>query len=142
MPEEQLQDNPIFKFMKSNNLTKLDEKSFLDKYSTPEKAKEIHGFMLANKLTDLDETKFYDKYLSSGLKKKEQEVSQYVSSPTPSQSVSPDLEKGKAFAEKGFLMKGEGTKEQKRISLEPSLFGGAPNIKVLQEEFKLWEIKR
>ena len=133
MPEEQLQDNPIFKFMKSNNLTKLDEKSFLDKYSTPEKAKEIHGFMLANKLTDLDETKFYDKYLSSGLKKKEQEVSQYVSSPTPSQSVSPDLEKGKAFAEKGFLMKGEGTKEQKRISLEPSLFGGAPNIKVLQE---------
>ena len=62
MPE-QMQDNPIYKFMKANDLTKLDEKAFLDKYSAPEKAKEIHSFMVSNKLTDLDDAKFYDKYL-------------------------------------------------------------------------------
>lgn len=73
--EQQVQDNqvpeqgnPIYKFMKSNNLTKLDEKAFLDIYSKPEKAKEVHDFMLSNKLTNLDESKFYDTYF----KKKEQ----------------------------------------------------------------------
>jgi len=114
MPE-QAQDNPIYKFMKSNNLTQLDEKAFLDKYSAPEKAKEIHSFMVSNKLTDLDDTKFYDKYL----KKKDQAVSLSVSSPT--QSLSPDFEKGKAFAEKGFLMQPEGTKapKQQEVKAQP-----------------------
>lgn len=108
MPEEILQEeNPIYKFMKSNNLTDLNEGEFLTKYSAPNKAKEIHSFMVSNKLTDLDESNFYDSYL----KKKDQGVSLSVSSPT--QSLSPDFEKGKAFAEKGFLMKPEGTKEQK-----------------------------
>lgn len=114
MPE-QMQDNPIYKFMKSNNLTQLDEKAFLDKYSAPEKAKEIHSFMVSNKLTDLDDTKFYDKYL----KKKDQAVSLSVSSPT--QSLSPDFKKGKAFAEKGFLMQPEGTKapKEQEVKIEP-----------------------
>lgn len=63
MPEEILQEeNPIYKFMKSNNLTDLNEKEFLTKYSAPDKAKEIHSFMVSNKLTDLDESKFYDSY--------------------------------------------------------------------------------
>jgi len=112
---EQVQDNPIYKFMKSNNLTQLDEKTFLDKYSAPEKAKEIHSFMVSNKLTDLDDTKFYDKYL----KKKDQAVSLSVSSPT--QSLSPDFKKGKAFAEKGFLMQPEGTKapKEQEVKIEP-----------------------
>ncbi|NBQ16824.1 hypothetical protein EBU24_00755 [bacterium] len=78
---------------------------------------------------------FSAKIGSADLKKKDQEVSLSVSSPT--QSLLPDFEKGKAFAEKGFLMKPEGTKEQKKISIEPSftsaIFGGAPNVKVLEE---------
>lgn len=78
---------------------------------------------------------FSAKIGGADLKKKDQEVSLSVSSPT--QSLSPDFEKGKAFAEKGFLMKPEGTKEQKRISIEPSftsaIFGGTPNVKVLEE---------
>jgi hypothetical protein len=107
MPEEILQEeNPIYKFMKSNNLTDLNEGEFLTKYSAPNKAKEIHSFMVSNKLTDLDESKFYDSYL----KKKDQGILPSVSSPT--QSLSPDFKKGKAFAEKGFLMKPEGTKEE------------------------------
>jgi hypothetical protein len=59
MPDQ----NSIYNFMKSNNLTDLDEKTFINKYSAPDKAKEIYSFMASNKLTDLDETKFYDKYL-------------------------------------------------------------------------------
>ena len=114
MPE-QMQDNPIYKFMKSNNLTKLDEKDFLDKYSAPDKAKEIHSFMVSNNLTDLDDSKFYDKYL----KKKDQGVSISVSSPT--QSLSPDFKKSKAFAEKGFLMQPEGSKaiKEQEVKIEP-----------------------
>lgn len=61
------EQNPIFKFLSENNLTSLDEKSFTEKYSSPEKAKEIHSFMVKNDLTKLDEAQFYDKYL----KKKE-----------------------------------------------------------------------
>lgn len=61
------QENPIFKYLKENQMTDLDEKSFLDKYSNPQKAKEIHSFMVENELTDLDEKKFFDAYL----KKKE-----------------------------------------------------------------------
>jgi ParB-like chromosome segregation protein Spo0J len=79
---------------------------------------------------------FSAKIGGADLKKKDQEVSLSISSPT--QSLSPDFEKGKTFAEKGFLMKPEGTKEQKRISIEPSftsaIFGGAPNVKVLEED--------
>jgi hypothetical protein len=59
MPDQ----NSIYNFMKSNNLTDLDEKTFINKYSAPDKAKEIYSFMVSNKLTDLDETNFYDKYL-------------------------------------------------------------------------------
>ena len=72
------------------------------------------------------------------LKKKDQEVSLSVSFPT--QSLSPDFEKGKAFAEKGFLMQAEGTKAQKikkQISVEPSfispLFGAPLEVKILEE---------
>ena len=72
-----------------------------------------------------------------GLKKKGQEVLPSVSSPSKSQLVLPDFEKGRAFAEKGFLMQGEGTKApkpEKRISFEPSFNIGAPfQVKVLEE---------
>lgn len=53
-------------------------------------------------------------------------------------SLSPDFEKGKAFAEKGFLMQAEGTKapKQKKISMEPSLsgiLGAPPKVSVVEE---------
>jgi hypothetical protein len=68
-----------------------------------------------------------------GLKKK---VGGEVSSPTKSQLGLPDFEKGKAFAEKGFLMQAEGTKAPKKqkISIEPSLsLLGVPKVEVLEE---------
>lgn len=125
MPDQ----NPIYDFMKSNKLTDLDEKTFLNKYSAPEKAKEVHSFFVENNLTDLDSAKFYDKYL-----KKKEQLTPSVSSSTKSQSVLPDFEKGRAFAEKGFLMQGEGTKKQQKISFEPSLSMATPfEVKVLEE---------
>jgi predicted GNAT family acetyltransferase len=42
-----------------------------------------------------------------------------VSSPSKSQLLLPDFEKGKAFAEKGFLMQAEGTKAPKQVKIEP-----------------------
>ena len=68
-----------------------------------------------------------------GLKKK---VGGEVSSLTKSQLVLPDFEKGKAFAEKGFLMQAEGTKAPKKqkISIEPSLsLLGVPKVELLEE---------
>jgi len=73
-------ENPVYKFMKANKLTTLSEKDFVQKYSTPEKAKEIHSFMVTNKLTTLKDNDFYGKYFpaastitvtdETGLKKK------------------------------------------------------------------------
>jgi len=58
-----MEENPIYKFMRDNDLTQLDERSFLDKYSKPEEASKIHQFMSSNGLTELESTDFYDKYL-------------------------------------------------------------------------------
>jgi hypothetical protein len=55
--------NPIYKFMKDNNLTTKDEKTFLNEYSNPKKASELHSFMLSNNLTTKDSASFYDTYL-------------------------------------------------------------------------------
>jgi hypothetical protein len=55
--------NPIWEFMKSNNLTDKDEKSFLNEYSSPKKADELFSFMKTNDLTDKDSASFYDTYL-------------------------------------------------------------------------------
>jgi len=119
MPEEVQQGNPIYSFMKSNNLTDLNENDFVNKYSAPDKAKEIHKFMVSNKLTDLDESSFYDKYL----KKKDQtgvptsKISGQVSAPIglalPLQKDSgPDLQKGLDIAQKGYAMPSAGGTEK------------------------------
>jgi hypothetical protein len=75
--------NEIYKFLKENNLTQLDENAFLSKYSTPERAAEIHSFFAENKLTQLDGNAFFDKYL------KKKESTQEVGQPSGSTSPSP-----------------------------------------------------
>lgn len=93
MPDQ----NSIYNFMKSNNLTDLDEKTFTNKYSSPDKAKEIYSFMASNKLTDLDESKFYDKYLK---KKVGGDELSLTKSPSISQEY---LKEGQELADKGFI---------------------------------------
>jgi hypothetical protein len=65
--------NPKFKklysYLKSNQMTDLDESTFYSKYSDPSKSKEIHSYLKSNKMTDLDETSFHSAYF--GGKKKE-----------------------------------------------------------------------
>ena len=111
------QENPIFKFLNENKLTDLDEKSFLDKYSNPEKAKEIHSFMAQNKLTNLDENQFFDKYLkkkepaSSAVtnllkplpQSGEQPKAGFPTSPSEAMKVSAQLESTKKQKEKTNL---------------------------------------
>ena len=77
-----MQENPIYKFLKENNLTTKDENSFLKEYSDPNKAKELYGFLKTNNLTTKDEVSFYDTYF------KKKNLGGVVSSPTESQSVS------------------------------------------------------
>jgi hypothetical protein len=66
--------NPIYQFLKENNLTTKDEKTFERDYSDSAKAKELYGFFQENKLTEKDFNSFYDTYL------KKKEPSQVVSS--------------------------------------------------------------
>ena len=119
-----------YKYLKTNGADVApDFNSFKNTLSNYDNASKYYSYLKDNQF-DVPAT--YDSFADTfGLKKKDQGFSLSVSSPT--QSLSPDFEKGKAFAEKGFLIKGEGTKEQKRMSFEPSLFGGAPNVKVLEE---------
>jgi hypothetical protein len=64
-----MDSNPIYKFMKENNLTDMDEVSFVKAYSTPQKSAQIHQFMVENKLTDLDAGSFYSAYFDPSKKK-------------------------------------------------------------------------
>lgn len=77
------QDNEIYKFLKANNLTTKDEKSFLNEYSDSSKAKELFGFFQSNNLTTKDFNSFYDTYL----KKKEPSVSLGTQSPSKSETI-------------------------------------------------------
>jgi len=77
-------NNEIYQFMKANSLTDKDEKTFLNEYSNPKKAKELYSFFQANKLTDKDETSFYDTYL----KKKEHSQSSATKLPFQNQQAS------------------------------------------------------
>lgn len=55
--------------MKENNLTQMDEASFVKAYSDPKKSAEIHKFMVDNKLTNLDATAFHSAYFDPSKKK-------------------------------------------------------------------------
>jgi hypothetical protein len=140
--QESVQEPPykkkVFDILLSNfDDFKLGEQDFYKKLATDKTyASKVHDVLIQN-FSDFKKPRneFIDSLtFEEPLKKKD---GGEVFSPTKLPSVSPDFEKGKAFAEKGFLMKGEGTKEQKRISIEPSLlggaFGGAPEVKILEE---------
>ena len=64
-----MDSNPIYKFMKENNLTQMDEASFNKAYSDPQKSAQIHKFMVDNKLTNLDAGAFHSAYFDTSKKK-------------------------------------------------------------------------
>jgi hypothetical protein len=62
-------ENPIYKFMRDNGLTKKDEATFLSEYSDPNKAAQLHKFMVDNQLTTKGADDFYNEYFSPSKKK-------------------------------------------------------------------------
>jgi len=94
----------IYSIISKSNLF-VDENDFRNQVNS--NPKEVFEFISKDKNTQGLFVDFND--FENNLKKK---VGGEVSSPTKSQLVLPDFEKGKAFAEKGFLMKPEGTKEE------------------------------
>jgi hypothetical protein len=118
----------IYSIISKSNLF-VDENDFRNQVNS--NPKEVFEFISKDKNTQGLFVDFND--FENNLKKK---VGGEVSSPTKSQLALPDFEKGKAFAEKGFLMQAEGTKAPKKqkISIEPSLsLLGVPKVEVLQE---------
>ena len=67
-----MENNPIYDFLKANNLTSKDESSFISEYSDPAKAKELHGFFVQNNLTTKKFDDFYGEYFD--VKKKDQQI--------------------------------------------------------------------
>jgi hypothetical protein len=59
----------LYKYLKSNGMTDLDENSFYNKYSNPTKSKEIWSYLKGNGMTDLDQNTFHASYF--GVKKKD-----------------------------------------------------------------------
>jgi len=84
MPE----DTNIYTFLKENKLTDKSESDFYSEYSSPEKAKELHGFFTENNLTSKD----YDTFFSDNLKKKDS--LEQLPSGGAGKSVLPSGEKG------------------------------------------------
>jgi hypothetical protein len=65
-----MEGNPIYKYLKENGQTDLDESAFVAKYSQPEEGAKLHGYLQSEGMTDLDQSAFLDKYF--GVKKKGQ----------------------------------------------------------------------
>jgi hypothetical protein len=107
-----------YKYLKANGADVApDFNSFKGTLSNYDNASKYYSYLKDNQF-DVPET--YDSFADTfGLKKKDKAVSLSVSSPT--QSLSPDFEKGKAFAEKGFLMQPEGIKvpKEQEVEIEP-----------------------
>ena len=61
---ELLFDNSIYKFLKENELTKMEPNDFLNTYSKLDSSIVIYHFFKSNNLTDLSQEEFYEKYLN------------------------------------------------------------------------------
>jgi DNA repair protein RadC/predicted amidophosphoribosyltransferase len=104
-----MDSNPIYKFMKENNLTQMDEASFSKAYSDPQKSAQIHKFMVDNKLTNLDAGAFHSAYFDPSKKKE----------PTTKDSGQPTKPSAPSFGQK---------------VMTETLVSGAPVMKGVKKE--------
>lgn len=59
-----MNENPIWKYLSDNNLTTLDESTWISEYSSNiEKQTKLYNYLKSNNLTTLDQTSFASKYL-------------------------------------------------------------------------------
>lgn len=114
----------LYSYLKSKNMTDLDENTFYKKYSNPAKSKEIHSYLKSSNMTDLDEDAFHSAYFGGSLKKKEPTVSRSQSEQEPSSSVVPPKRRqsslGSTIKREGDVFSGLKGKEDKKYRLDNS----------------------
>jgi len=157
-----MEENPIYSFMKANNLTTKDEATFMSEYSDVDKSQELWSFMNNNKLTEKPFDAFYGEYFEkkkpTGIVKSEpltvaegatlaggqsfgpgsQELPTKNSMGTiPSEST--PKEKVDLMREKLTLMNQRNANTASRIELKRGLNSMAPEIDAIQQQYKEYE---
>ena len=114
----------LYSYLKSNNMTDLDEANFYKKYSDPSKSKEIYSYLKSKKMTDLDANAFHNSYFGGSLKKKEPTVSPSQSVQEPSSLAAPPKKKqplsGSTIKREGDIFTGYPGKADKKYRLDTS----------------------
>jgi hypothetical protein len=118
----------LHKYLKSNNLTDLDEATFLKEYSSNDKKfTELHNYLQSKKITDLDANQFKSEYFSFGEKKND--IASSTSTSTPKESPTQ--------ARVGGTLSVGG----KRMITPPSDTSGSPKKtpRATKEELSTWD---
>lgn len=124
----------LFDVVSREGLYTKSKNDFLQKYSNPQEIDKLYQVVSREGLFTKTKDDFYGKYYPD-LKKKEPEVSPYVSAPTKSPLQSPDFSQGQKMAEVGFTMP-SAKKEKEKIRVSPKLFGmpGEVDVEIVKDE--------
>lgn len=124
----------LFDVVSREGLYTKSKNDFLQKYSNPQDIDKLYQVVSREGLFTKTKDDFYGKYYPD-LKKKEPEVSPYVSAPTKSPLQSPDFSQGQKMAEVGFTMP-SAKKEKEKIRVSPKLFGmpGEVDVEIVKDE--------
>lgn len=117
----------LYKYLKSNNLTDLDEATFLKEYSSNDKkSTELHTYLQSKKLTDLDVNQFKSEYFS--VSEKKNDIGSSTTPSTPKESPTPTRAGGT------LSVGGQ------RMTTPPSATSGLPKKtpRATQEELSTW----
>lgn len=130
----------LFEVVSREGLYTKSKNDFLQKYSSPQEIDKLYQVVSRDGLFTKSKDDFYGKYYPD-LKKKEPEVSPYVSAPTKSNLPSPDFSQGKKMAEVGFAtpqIVSEDVKARKepKIRVSPKLFAmpGVVDVDIVEED--------
>jgi hypothetical protein len=124
----------LFEVVSKEGLYTKSKNDFIQKYNNPQEIDKLYQVVSRDGLFTKTKDDFYAKYYPD-LKKKEPEVSPYVSAPTKSPLQSPDFSQGQKMAEVGFTMP-SAKREKEKIRVSPKLFGmpGEVDVEVVDDE--------
>jgi hypothetical protein len=124
----------LFDVVSKEGLYTKSKNDFIQKYNNPQEIDKLYQVVSRDGLFTKTKDDFYAKYYPD-LKKKEPEVSPYVSAPTKSPLQSPDFSQGQKMAEVGFTMP-SAKREKEKIRVSPKLFGmpGEVDVEVVDDE--------
>ncbi len=124
----------LYEVVSREGLYTKSKNDFIKKYSNPQEIDKLYDVVSREQLFTKNKDDFYSKYYPD-LKKKEPEVSPYVSAPTKSPLQSPDFSQGQKMAEVGYTMP-SAKREKEKIRVSPKLFGmpGEVDVEVVDDE--------